>query len=372
VTLNEGVVIDVEVDPERIARKVREGFCDRMTADLDEALRWADEAVRARRPLSVGLVGNAATVLPEIVRRGVTPDVVTDQTSAHDLLDYVPIGNLAEMRDLRRRDPQEYKKRSLDAIVRHCRAILDLGAKGAVAFDYGNNLRGQAERGGLAVRNDRGEFLYPGFVPAYIRPLFCEGRGPFRWAALSGERSDIETLDDLVLELFPEDPILRRWIELSRDRVPQIGLPSRVCWLGYGERAEFGLRMNRLVKTGKVRAPVVIGRDHLDCGSVASPNRETEGMKDGSDAIADWPLLNAMANTACGADWVSIHNGGGVGIGNSTHAGQVIVATGTDAKAVRIERVLTSDPAMGVFRHADAGYAEAVEFAKKKGVKIPE
>ncbi|MBN1780077.1 urocanate hydratase [bacterium] len=371
VTLNGGVVIDVEVDPERIRRKVNEGFCDRMTADLDEAIRWMESAVRTGEPLSIGLAGNTAEVLPELLQRGVIPDIVTDQTSAHDLLDYVPAGDLAEMRALRKSDPETYKKMSLDAIVRHTRAILDMQKAGAIAFDYGNNLRGQAEKGGLVVRNEGGAFLYPGFVPAYIRPLFCEGRGPFRWAALSGERSDIDKLDDLVLDLFPDDEILRRWISLARKKVPQIGLPNRVCWLGLGERAEFGLRMNRLVKAGKLKAPVVIGRDHLDCGSVASPNRETEAMRDGSDAIADWPLLNALANTACGADWVSIHNGGGVGIGNSTHAGQVIVATGTDSKASRIERVLTTDPMTGIFRHVDAGYPEAVEFAGKKGVTIP-
>jgi urocanate hydratase len=372
VTMNEGVVIDVEADSERIQRKVREGFCDRMTGSIEEAIQWMEKAVRSGTPLSIGLAGNTAEVLPEFVRRGVIPDIITDQTSAHDLLDYVPVGDLTEMRALRRNQPQEYKKRSLDAIVRHTQAVLDLQSAGAVAFDYGNNLRGQAEKGGLRVRNGEGEFLYPGFVPAYIRPLFCEGRGPFRWAALSGERSDIDALDDLVLDLFREDKILRRWIALARDRVPQIGLPSRVCWLGLGERAEFGLRMNRMVKRGELKAPVVIGRDHLDCGSVASPNRETEGMKDGSDAIADWPLLNALANAVCGADWVSIHNGGGVGIGNSTHAGQVITATGADQKAVRIERVLTADPLMGIFRHADAGYPEALEFAQKKGIRLPE
>jgi len=372
VTLNGGVIIDVEVDPERISRKVREGFCDRMTVSLDEALAWKDAAVRSGEPLSIGLVGNTAEVLPEMVRLGVIPDVVTDQTSAHSLLDYIPKGDLACMRALRNSDPAEYKRRSLESIILHTKAVLDMQKAGSIAFDYGNNLRGQAEKGGLAVRDEKGAFLYPGFVPAYIRPLFCEGRGPFRWAALSGKLSDINELDDLVLKLFPNDEILRRWITLGRKRVPQRGLPSRVCWLGLGERAEFALAMNKMVKSGKLQAPVVIGRDHLDCGSVASPNRETEGMKDGSDAIADWPLLNAMANTEGGADWVSIHNGGGVGIGNSTHAGQVMVATGTADKARRLERVLTIDPAMGVFRHADAGYEEAALYAKKKGVKIPE
>ncbi len=371
VTMNEGVVIDVEVDPDRITRKVNEGYCNKMTESLDEALAWMQEAVAAEKPLSIGLVGNTAEVLPELVRRGVTPDVVTDQTSAHDLLDYVPVGDLAEMRALREQDPEEYKKRSLDAIVKHTKAMLDMQDQGAITFDYGNNLRGQAEKGGLTVRNEKGDFLFPGFVPAYIRPLFCEGRGPFRWAALSGDTSDIAKLDDLVLEMFPDDEILSRWIRLAKEQVPQIGLPNRVCWLGLGERSEFALRMNDMVKKGTLKAPIVIGRDHLDCGSVASPNRETEGMKDGSDAIADWPLLNALSNTVCGADWVSIHNGGGVGIGNATHAGLVIVATGTEKKAERLDRVLTADPMLGVFRHVDAGYEEAIDIARKKEVKIP-
>ena len=371
VTMNEGVVIAVEVDPERIKRKVNEGYCNRITESFDEAVRWMKEAVKAKVPLSIGLLGNTAEVLPEFVKQGIIPDVVTDQTSAHDLLDYLPIGKLSEMRKLRQVDPEEYKKRSLDAMVKHTQAILDMQAKGAIAFDYGNNLRGQAEKGGLTIRDEKGGFLYPGFVPAYIRPLFCEGRGPYRWAALSGEKEDIEKLDSLVLEMFPDDEILNRWINLAKDQVPQIGLPNRVCWLGLGERSEFALRMNDMVKKGALKAPIVIGRDHLDCGSVASPNRETEGMKDGSDAIADWPLLNALSNAVCGADWISIHNGGGVGIGNSTHAGQVIVATGTDSKARRLQRVLTADPMMGVFRHVDAGYEEAIEFAKKKKVNIP-
>ena len=371
VTMNEGVVIDVEVDPERIKRKVSEGYCNKMTASIDEAVNWMREAVKTGEPLSIGLVGNTAEVLPELVNREVIPDVVTDQTSSHDLLDYVPIGELSAMRKLRQDDPEEYKKLSIDAIVKHTQAIIDMQEKGAIAFDYGNNLRGQAEKGGLTVRNEKGDFLYPGFVPAYIRPLFCEGRGPYRWAALSGDEGDIGKLDDLVLEMFPEDEILRRWIELARDQVPQIGLPNRVCWLGLGERADFALRINDMVKKGELKAPIVIGRDHLDCGSVASPNRETEGMKDSSDAIADWPLLNALSNAVCGADWISIHNGGGVGIGNSTHAGQVIVATGTDKKAARLERVLTTDPMMGIFRHVDAGYQEAVDFARKKEVNIP-
>jgi len=371
VTMNEGVIIDVEVDPARIIRKVKEGYCHKMTGSLDEALAWMQSAVKNKEALSIGLVGNTAEIHPELVKRGIIPDVVTDQTSAHNYLDYVPLGNLAELQHLKAADPAEYIRRSKEAMVKHTRAILDMQQQGAIAFDYGNNLRGQAETAGLTVRNADGEFLYPGFVPAYIRPLFCEGRGPFRWAALSGDLSDIARLDDLVMELFPHDDILCRWIRLAKEQVPQLGLPSRVCWLGLGERAQFALQMNDLVKKGTLKAPIVIGRDHLDCGSVASPNRETEGMRDGSDAIADWPLLNALANTACGADWVSIHNGGGVGIGNSTHAGQVMVATGTADKAERLERVLTTDPVLGIFRHVDAGYPEAIEFAKTKQVKIP-
>ena len=371
VTMNGGVAVVVEVDAERVARRVDEGYCDRMTASLDEALAWAAEATAAKEPLSIGLVGNCADVLPELVRRNAIPDVVTDQTSAHDLLDYVPTGDLAEVRRLRESDAAEYRTRSLASIVRHTEAILQMQRRGAVAFDYGNNLRGQAEKGGLCVRDEAGEFLYPGFVPAYIRPLFCEGRGPFRWAALSGRPADIDRLDDLVLEMFADDDILCRWIRLARERVPHLGLPARICWLGLGERAELALRMNDLVKSKELAAPIVIGRDHLDCGSVASPNRETEAMKDGSDAIADWPLLSALINTACGADWVSIHNGGGVGIGNSTHAGQVCVATGTKQKAERLQRVLTADPLMGIFRHVDAGYDEAIAFAQQRGVDIP-
>jgi urocanate hydratase len=371
VTMNEGVVLCVEVRPERIKRKVDEGYCDRMTDSLDQAIKWIKEAVAQKKSLSIGLAGNTANIFPELVRRNFIPDIVTDQTSAHDLLDYAPIGDLAETDELRANNPDEYRHRSAEAIVAHTQAIIDMQNRGAIAFDYGNNLRGQAENAGLNVRDERGEFLYPGFVPAYIRPLFCEGRGPYRWAALSGELSDIDRLDELVLEMFPEDELLMRWIKLARQQVPQIGLPNRVCWLGLGQRAEFGVRINELVKSGELKAPIVIGRDHLDCGSVASPNRETEAMIDGSDAIADWPLLNAMANVASGADWVSIHNGGGVGIGNSTHAGQVIVATGTNDKSKRIERVLTTDPMMGVFRHVDAGYDHAINFAKEKNVNIP-
>lgn len=371
VTMNDGVIINIEVDPERVKRKVNEGYCDKMTDNLDEAINWANEAKKAKKPLSIGLVGNCAFVLPELVKKNIIPDVVTDQTSAHDLMDYVPLGNLEEIRVLRKKNPEEYKRRSLEAIKLHTQAIIEMQERGAIAFDYGNNLRGQAEKGGLKVRGKNGKFLYPGFVPAYIRPLFCEGRGPYRWAALSGEISDIEKLDDLILEMFPEDKILCRWIKLARHKVPQLGLPNRVCWLGLGDRAKFALKMNEMVKKGHLKAPIVIGRDHLDCGSVSSPNRETEDMLDGSDAIADWPLLNALSNAVCGADWVSIHNGGGVGIGNSTHAGQVIVATGTDEKAEAIKRVLTTDPSFGIFRHVDAGYEKAIQFAKQKCVKIP-
>jgi urocanate hydratase len=371
VTMAGGIAVVIEVDPERASRKVNEGYCDKLTSSLNEAVKWMEEAKKEGKALSIALVGNTADVLPELVKRDIIPDVVTDQTSSHDLLDYMPIGDLSAMRKLKESTPEDFKKRSLEAIVLHTKAIIDMQDKGSIAFDYGNNLRGQAELGGLKVRDDKGKFLYPGFVPAYIRPLFCEGRGPFRWAALSGKESDITKLDDLVLEMFPHDEILTRWIKLAREKVPVLGLPNRVCWLGLGERAEFAIRMNDMVRSGELEAPIVIGRDHLDCGSVASPNRETEDMQDGSDAIADWPLLNAMSSVASGADWVSIHNGGGVGIGNSTHTGQVIVATGTKEKEVRLERVLTSDPSFGVFRHVDAGYKEAIDFAKIKKVNIP-
>jgi urocanate hydratase len=371
VTMNNGVIINVEVDPVRAKRRVNEGYCMKYTESLDEAVALMQDAVKNKKPLSIALVGNCADVLPEMVKRDVIPDIVTDQTSAHSLLDYVPVGDLDKVRKLHDDDPELYKEKSLEAIVKHTEAILEMQKKGAIAFDYGNNLRGQAELGGLNVRVDNSKFLYPGFVPAYIRPLFCEGRGPFRWVALSGDVSDIHKLDDLVLELFPHDDILSRWIALAKEQVPQLGLPNRVCWLGLGERAEFALRMNDMVAKGELKAPIVIGRDHLDCGSVASPHRETEDMLDGSDAIADWPLLNALVNTAAGADWVSLHNGGGVGIGNSTHAGQVIVATGTKEKAGRLQRVLDADPITGIFRHVDAGYKEAEEFAKKHKVNIP-
>ncbi|CDM65812.1 urocanate hydratase [Pyrinomonas methylaliphatogenes] len=367
-TMNGAVFLGIEVERERIARRVRTGYCDLLVEDLDEALRLCEEARQRKRALSIGLVGNCAEVLPELVRRGVPIDAVTDQTSAHDPLNgYVPAGlSLEEAARLRERDPQGYVKRSLESIARHVEAMLALKRAGAVAFDYGNNIRKQAFDAGVADA-----FEIPGFVPEYIRPLFCEGRGPFRWVALSGDPRDIQRTDDLALELFPEDRTLTRWLRLARERVRFQGLPARICWLGYGERAEMGEAINELVRRGELQAPVAIGRDHLDAGSVASPFRETEGMKDGSDAVADWPILNALLNTASGASWVSFHHGGGVGIGYSLHAGQVTVADGTDESARRIERVLTNDPGLGVARHVDAGYDEAIETARQKGIKIP-
>src|ERR1700746_1886505 len=367
-TLNGAAFLGIDVDPERIKRRVKSGYCDVMVNDLDEALRILKNAVRKREATSVGLVGNCADVIPELARRGVLPDLLTDQTSAHDPLNgYVPNGMTLEAAlELRKKNPDEYKERSLAAIAQHVQGMLELQKLGAVTFDYGNNIRTFAFQQGVKNAYD-----FPGFVPAYIRPLFCEGKGPFRWATLSGEASDIARTDQLVLEMFPHDEHLNRWIKLAQKRVKFQGLPSRICWLGYGERDKFGLALNELVAKGEVKAPVVMGRDHLDCGSVASPYRETESMRDGSDAIADWPLLNALINTASGASWVSIHNGGGVGIAYSQHAGQVTVADGTEEMASRIERVLTNDPGIGVARHVDAGYPEAIEFARKSGVKIP-
>jgi urocanate hydratase len=367
-TMTGAAFLGIDVDPERIKKRLKTGYCDFMVTTLDEALRILKNAVRKKENVSVGLVGNCADIIPELAERGVVPDILTDQTSAHDPLNgYVPNGmTLSEAFELRKNDPQAYQEKSLDSIARHVEGMLRLQKMGAVTFDYGNNIRTFAFQRGVKDAYD-----FPGFVPAYIRPLFCEGRGPFRWVALSGEPSDIHVTDDLVLELFPDNRILRRWIELARKRIKFQGLPARICWLGYGERAQFGLAMNELVKNGKIKAPIVMGRDHLDCGSVASPYRETEAMKDGSDAVADWPLLNALLNTAAGASWVSIHNGGGVGIGYSLHAGQVTVADGTEMMAKRIERVLTTDPGTGIMRHADAGYEEARRFAKNKGVKIP-
>jgi urocanate hydratase len=367
-TMNQGVMLCVEVDPTRIQRRLDTRYCDRMTDDLEEALGWVEAATAAGDALSIGLVGNCAEVLPELVRRGVTPDIVTDQTSAHDPLNgYVPAGlSLEDAVALRILDSDEYIRRSMESMRIHCEAIVAMQTAGAIAVDYGNNLRGYAEDAGFAEA-----FSYPGFVPAYIRDLFCEGRGPFRWAALSGDPADIHRTDDLVLEMFPEDEHLCRWIRMAREQVAFQGLPARICWLGQGARARFGLAMNELVASGEISAPIVIGRDHLDTGSVASPNRETESMKDGSDAVADWPILNALLNTASGASWVSFHHGGGVGIGNSLHAGQVIVADGTPEMAERLERVLTNDPGIGVARHVDAGYEIAVETADREGVRIP-
>ena len=367
-TMNEASVLCVEVDPARIERRIGTRYCDRMTHDLDEALEWVQGAAASGEAVSVGLVGNCADVLPELVRRGVVPDVLTDQTSAHDALHgYVPAGvTLAEADELREHDPDEYVRRSMASMADHCRAMVELMRRGAVTFDYGNNLRGQAKAAGY---DDA--FAFPGFVPAYVRPLFCEGKGPFRWVALSGDPADIARTDDLVLELFPEDEHLARWIRMARERVAFQGLPARICWLGQGDRARFGVAINDLVANGEVSAPIVIGRDHLDTGSVASPYRETEGMKDGSDAVADWAVLNALLNVASGASWVSFHHGGGVGIGNSLHAGQVIVADGTDEMRVRLERVLTNDPGIGVARHADAGYEEARATARRTGILLP-
>ena len=368
VTMNDGVAIVVEVDPHRIQRRLETRYVDTMTESLDEALRLANEAMKKGTPLSIALLGNAADILPEFVRRGITPDVLTDQTSAHDELNgYVPNGlTHEEAIALRKKDPADYIRRSYAAMAAHVRAMLELRKRGARAFDYGNNIRGQAQKAGVA-----NAFDIPGFVPEYIRPLFCLGKGPFRWAALSGKPRDIYATDEAVLREFPEDEALARWIRKARSQVKFQGLPSRICWLGYGERARFGAVINRLVKTGKITAPIVIGRDHLDTGSVASPNRETEGMRDGSDAIADWPILNALLNAVSGASWVSVHHGGGVGIGLSIHAGMVIVADGTPAMGRRLERVLTVDPGLGVARHADAGYPEAIACAKKNGIKVP-
>ncbi|MFQ6045319.1 MAG: urocanate hydratase [Gemmatimonadales bacterium] len=367
-TMNEGAILAVEVDPRRIQRRLDTRYLDRMTDDVDDAWRLVSEAREKGEPLSVGLVGNCAEVLPEMVRRGWVPDVLTDQTSAHDPLGgYVPAGLDVEAAEkLRAQDPEDYVRRARASIAEHVRAMLALQRKGAVAFDYGNNIRAEARDAGVGDAFD-----IPGFVPEFIRPLFCEGKGPFRWVALSGDPNDLRETDKLVLELFPEDLHLSRWIELAGERVAFQGLPARICWLGQGERARFGLAINELVGSGKISAPIVIGRDHLDTGSVASPFRETEGMRDGSDAIADWPILNALLNTASGASWVSFHHGGGVGIGNSLHAGQVIVADGTAGAARRLERVLTNDPGSGIARHADAGYPEAIAAARKHGIRIP-
>jgi urocanate hydratase len=368
-TMNGAAFLGVDVDPERVRRRVETGYCDRLETDLDRALGLVLEAKARRQALSVGLVGNVATVVPELARRGIVPDVLTDQTSAHDLrLGYIPVGHSVESAaELRETDPAGYESSVLDSMCAHVEAMLALQARGAVTFDYGNNLRGQvADLRGMAQAFD-----VPGFVPAFIRPLFCRGSGPFRWAALSGDPADIAVTDREVLATFPRNEALARWIRKASEMVQFQGLPARICWLEYGERAEMGLRFNWLVKHGKVQAPIVIGRDHLDTGSVASPNRETEAMKDGSDAIADWPLLNALLNTACGASWVSLHHGGGVGIGYSVHSGMVAVADGTASGDRRLERVLTADPGSGVMRHADAGYDEAIATAQARGLDLP-
>jgi urocanate hydratase len=367
-TMNEGVVIAIEVDPHRIERRLETAYLDRRADSLDEALALARDAQRDGRPLSVGLLGNAADVLRDCVARGVVPDLLTDQTSAHDPLNgYVPNRmTLAEAVALRASDPARYMAEARRTMGEHVQAMLDLRARGAVTFDYGNNIRAEAEKAGVADA-----FSFPGFVPAYIRPLFCEGKGPFRWAVLSGDPEDLRVTDEAVLRTFPEDAALHRWITLAREKVKSQGLPARICWLGYGERARMGLVFNELVRTGAVKAPIVIGRDHLDAGSVASPNRETEAMKDGSDAVADWPILNALLNAVAGATWVSVHHGGGVGMGYSIHAGMVVVADGTDAARARLERVLTTDPGTGVMRHADAGYERAQDVARERGVHLP-
>ncbi len=368
VTMNDGVALCVEVDPSRIERRIKTRYLDRETDDLDRAVVWAEDAKGAGEAVSIGLVGNCAEVLPELLRRGFRPDLVTDQTSAHDPLGgYLPAGlSLDEAAALRASDPVTYQRRAHDSMARHVEAMVGFLDAGAVVFDYGNNLRAGARIGGFERA-----YAYPGFVPAFVRPMFCEGKGPFRWAALSGDAEDIDKTDRAVADLFPENERLQRWLSMARERVAYQGLPARICWLGYGERARAGLRFNEMVASGEVSAPIVIGRDHLDSGSVASPYRETEAMKDGSDAIADWPILNALVNTAAGAHWVSVHHGGGVGIGYSIHAGMVVVADGTEEVAGRLERVLTSDPGMGVVRHADAGYDEALAVARERGVRLP-
>jgi len=368
VTMNEGVALCVEVDPSRIERRIKTRYLDRETDDLEEAVAWAEDARANGDAVSIGLLGNCADALPELLARGFAPEVVTDQTSAHDPLGgYVPAGlSLEEAAELRTSDPDEYQQRARESMARHCGAMVGFMDAGAEVFDYGNNLRAGAKAGGFGRAFD-----YPGFVPAFVRPMFCEGKGPFRWAALSGDPEDILKTDRAVAELFPANERLQRWLRMAEDRVAFQGLPARICWLGYGERAQAGLRFNEMVASGELSAPIVIGRDHLDSGSVASPYRETEGMRDGSDAIADWPILNALVNTAAGAHWVSVHHGGGVGIGYSIHAGMVVVADGTAESASRLERVLKSDPGMGVVRHADAGYDRALDVAKDRGVRLP-
>jgi len=367
ITMNEGVGLIVEVDPARAKRRLEIGYVDAVVDTLEEAMTMVGEQIDKQEPRSIGLIGNAAEIFPELLIRGVVPDAVTDQTPAHDLLAYIPAKmTLREADALKLEDPREYERRSQESMARHVEAMLGFQKKGSEVFDYGNNLRQRAFDFGV-----KNAFDFPGFVPAYIRPLFCEGKGPFRWVALSGDPEDIYKTDAAIAELFPHDEHLQRWLKIARERIPFQGLPARICWLGYGERAQAGLRFNEMVASGELSAPIVIGRDHLDSGSVASPNRETEGMKDGTDAVSDWPILNALINAVGGATWVSFHHGGGVGIGFSQHAGQVIVADGTPEAAVRIQRVLTTDPGMGIVRHADAGYEEAIAAAKKHGIKIP-
>ncbi len=367
ITMNEGVGLIVEIDPARAQRRLEIGYVDVVVDTLEEAMTLVEEAVDNKEPKSIGLIGNAAEIYPELVARGITPDVVTDQTPAHDVMAYVPVGlSVEEADELRQSDPKEYARRSVASMMAHVEAMLAMQKNGAETFDYGNNLRQRAYEGGV-----KDAFNFPGFVPAYIRPLFCEGKGPFRWVALSGDPEDIYRTDEAIMELFPEDEHLHRWLKMAKEQVPFQGLPSRICWLGYGERVKAGLKFNQLVADGIVQAPIVIGRDHLDSGSVASPNRETEGMLDGTDAVSDWPILNALINAVGGATWVSFHHGGGVGIGYSQHAGQVIVADGTPEAAVRLERVLTTDPGLGVVRHADAGYQQAMDAAKRHGIKMP-
>jgi urocanate hydratase len=363
-----GVSINIEIDPWRIQRRLETRYLDKTTESLDEAVKWAQDAVNMKEALSIGLLGNAADLVPEIAKRKICPDLVTDQTSAHDeLVGYLPNHfTFDEANELRESDPKKYVKESIRSMGEHVQGMLDLKKMGSIVFDYGNNIRAQAVKAGV-----KNAFDFPGFVPAYIRPLFCEGKGPFRWVALSGDPEDIYKTDQRVLDMFPEDEALCRWIKMAQEQVQFQGLPSRICWLGYGGRAKFGLALNKMVRNGELSAPIVIGRDHLDCGSVASPNRETEAMKDGSDAVADWPLLNAMVNVAGGATWVSFHHGGGVGMGYSLHAGQVIVADGTVEMDARLNSVLTNDPGMGLYRHADAGYEDAIENAKKWDVDIP-
>jgi urocanate hydratase len=367
ITMNEGVGLIVEVDPERARRRLEIGYVDTVVDTLEEAMTLVEEAVQAQIPKSIGLIGNAADIYSELVTRGVTPDVVTDQTSAHEALMYIPSGlSVPAADELRVSAPERYKKMAMASMAKHVQAMLDFQRAGAEVFDYGNNIRQQAYDYGVTEA-----FEFPGFVPAYIRPLFCEGKGPFRWVALSGDEEDIYRTDEAIMELFPEDEHLHRWLKMAKEKVPFQGLPARICWLGYGERAKAGLKFNEMVANGTLKAPIVIGRDHLDSGSVASPNRETEGMKDGTDAVSDWAILNALINAVGGATWVSFHHGGGVGMGYSQHAGQVIVADGTPEAAVRLERVLTTDPGLGVVRHADAGYEIAIAAAKRHGIKMP-